>query len=687
MRALRLALVTAASLALLLILAMLGIALLFDPNAHKGELERLVTQRTGHRLHLEGPLKLRLFPWFAVDLGPATLGNAPGFSQAPLLSIAQARLGVRVLPLLHGRLEVSDVLLTAPTIRLEVDAGGRGNWSDLLRDRQAAAAPTARASTPATALSIDSIRISAGELTYTDQRSHATHAIHDLSLATGAIAPGKPFDLSLALGESGSDGAEVHIELRTRLTADLPARRYAAEALRLSLSAKGPSLPAGGLTASLQIASAQADLQAQTLRLKQLAVQVAGARLTADLAGEHVLDSPAVTGPVALDVPSLRDLLAALGHPVGAARDPKAWGHATLAANLEASPTALMLNALALQIDDTRIKGRAGIADLHARAVDFDLDVDQLDVDRYRAPAAAPAAKAASRSATPSPPAQLPVSFIRSLAAKGELRARELRFAGLSVARARLAVSAGEGALRLAPVQMELYGGNLQGEVSLDAAREAPIASMSLRLSDLDFAPLLKDAIASTRFSGRGSATIDVGGVGETAPALLRSLHGTVRADVADGAVEGFDLAYELQRGKALLAKQLPPSRSGPARTPFTTLHLAGKVSDGVLASDDTQAITPDLRVTGKGRINLYAQTLDYQLEATVAARASNGNADWGNLAGLTIPVSVTGPLASPAVRPDLGRLVKNELQQRLRGKEQDLKQQLRDKLKGLLGR
>src|SRR5882762_1839124 len=111
MRILKVATWALAGILALLVLCIALVALFFNPNDYKAQIERLVADKTGRQFTLAGNLKLSVFPWLAVELGPATLGNAPGFGEMPMMAIEHARLGLRVWPLLHGRFEIGDVRL------------------------------------------------------------------------------------------------------------------------------------------------------------------------------------------------------------------------------------------------------------------------------------------------------------------------------------------------------------------------------------------------------------------------------------------------------------------------------------------------------------------------------------------------------------------------------------------------
>ena len=81
-------------------LALLAERLFVDPNDYKPRIAAAVKNATGRELVLQGDIKLSVFPWIALELGPASLGNPPGFPEHPFVSFQHASVRVKMLPLL-----------------------------------------------------------------------------------------------------------------------------------------------------------------------------------------------------------------------------------------------------------------------------------------------------------------------------------------------------------------------------------------------------------------------------------------------------------------------------------------------------------------------------------------------------------------------------------------------------------
>jgi len=170
----------------------------------------------------------------------------------------------------------------------------------------------------------------------------------------------------------------------------------------------------------------------------------------------------------------------------------------------------------------------------------------------------------------------------------------------------------------------------------------------------------------------------------------MRSLSGKIDANVKQGALIGIDIAYELQRANALLKRQVPPQRTGPARTVFNTLQTNGTLDAGVLRVDDLRMETDFLKVRGRGTLDTATEAINYQLVTSVdklPGGSTGGGSGLDALRSVEVPLTITGTLASPTVRPDIEALAKGKLGQEVQQKAGELvKKKLGDKLKDLFG-
>ena len=699
MRIVRFALLGLGGVILLLALALIAVLVFFDPNAHKPQLQRLVHERTGRELNLAGDLKLKLYPWVAIELGRASLGNAAGFGAEPMVEFEHARLGVKLLPLLHRQIEIGAIRLDAPTIRLAVNAAGRNNWEDL-GSKNGAAAPNSANGGDLPEVSIAKVEITNGTLFYTDRSKGSgsgadnTMAVRGLELETSALSAGTPFDLQLAGTLQQSKTLTVALKLQGRATVDLDHSRYQLAAPALNLLLKGAGLPAAGLPLDLRFDSIDADLKAQTLKLPGMNLHAVGAQLKGALTGTKIIDAPSFSGPLQLADMSLRTLLKNLDVTLPVTRDAAAFSRIGFNGNVAATTKSLMLSALRLRFDDTTASGRAGISNFSSNALSFELQVDRINADRYLAPAAPAAAapanepgKSTTAASAPSAPVPIPVDLIRSLNLHGTLSVGEAVFAGVQYSKLRVGVNASGGRMRVFPSEAQMYGGQYHGDINVDASARVPRVSFDEHVVGVDFAPLFRDMFESKRISGHGHGAIKAVGSGADSAALLRTLTGTLEFHVDNGAYEGTDLWYEIRRARAVLKQQAIPERTGAERTVFTAVSATGRMTNGVVVSDDLLAALQYLQVKGHGTADIAAGNLDYHLDATVMKIPEEGTeaADLKDIVGLQVPVLVTGTFGAPKVRPDVAGMVKARVQQEIDKRKDEVKQKLQDKLQDKL--
>lgn len=727
MRALKIAGIVIGSVIALVVVVLLAVVLFVDPNDYRDDIERVVESKTGRPLTLSGDLHLSVFPWLALEAGPASLGDAPGFGDEPFVSIQEARVGVRLLPLIRGKIEVGDVRLAGARVRLITDERGRNNWADL-GEQQGETQPTPAGEEPMQVPTIAGLAIEDAAVTMENRQEKTRRVVRDFNLKTGRLASGEPFDLNMDFVLDEEPSLSAKVRLAATVTADLESNAhqlakpeiditvsgqgypqqgipvqvransiladvgkelYRLDALGVKTTWKGEGFPAAGVPVTLQAKDFNANLAAQTMELTGLDLEVAGGHITGALTGKEILDAPVLNGPLKLDQVSLREWLPKLGVSLPATADPKVFEKLSFSGTVAMTKASAEVGDIVLLLDDTTAKGMLGVADFKSKALRFDLNVDRINADRYLPPPAEKPAKAAAEAA----PTPIPVDMLRTLNARGQLRVGEAIFAGIKFTKLRLGVNARDGKVRFNPSEASMYGGSYSGDIGIDATGDVARVTLDEHIDGVDFAPLFKDFFETNRVSGKGSANMKLAGSGRNSDDIMKTLGGTVDFKVADGALEGADLWYEIRRARAVLKQQPIPERSVPVRTPFTALTGTGVMKNGVLSNNDLNVAMQYLKVTGQGAVDLPASTLDYRLVAAVMKIPREG-ADATQLQDLVdaeIPVKVTGSLTDPKVRPDLEGYLKNQLKQRVdkeKGKvEEKLKDKLGDKLKDIFKR
>ncbi|HVW68660.1 MAG TPA: AsmA family protein [Steroidobacteraceae bacterium] len=671
MRALKILGIAIGALVALLVLALLAVRLFVDPNAYKGRIEAAVKDSTGRELTLGGPIRLSVFPWIALELGPASLGNPPGFSSEPFAAVEHVALRVKLLPLLHKELQIGRIEIDGLDLRLHKNAAGKGNWQDF-GGKGAASTPASSSSSPTALPVLAGVVIKNSHVAYEDL------SVDHLNFELGHLSAGEPAPVKLQLTLTPSRTAQpIDLTGRFNIILNTAKQQYGANALELGGTLK-PAANATAIPWKFSVPNLGVDLAAQTLTAPSFAVQLAAARLDGALKGIRIIDAPMVTGSFKLDPISLRDLMTRLGMEAPKTRDPKVLSKLAGKGDFSYGGNALATSGLDIQLDDSRLRGKAALTSLDTKAMSFNLAIDRIDVDRYRSPeTAAPAPKPASKEDTSSP------SALKTLRMDGTLTIGSVTISNLSLTQLLVTIAAKDGVTHIAPAKAKLYGGDYSGDITLDERGATPSLKIDQSMTNVDLAPLMKDFAKSQRISGHGTVTANLTAHGLAGDALFKTLNGHVAANVDNGAVEGVDLWFEINRALALVQKQSLPSGQSTGRTKFDAFKASADINNGVATTKDLNITSQNLHVTGQGTTNLVTNAINYQVKATILKEAPGAAGASGKTLA-DIPLNITGTTNSPSVRPDLEVLAKARIQQELDKHKGELQQKLMDKLKGV---
>lgn len=338
------------------------------------------------------------------------------------------------------------------------------------------------------------------------------------------------------------------------------------------------------------------------------------------------------------------------------------------------------------KFDDSNAGAEFAVRGFRQPRITFDASADRLDVDRYFPP---PPPRPGNDSADPKDDPQVDLSALRNLDLSGQIKLGYLQARGLKASNVDIGVRAAKGRMDLAPLNAQLYGGTLAARATL--AADGNRIGVDAALTNVSLAPLTKDALDTDLLEGRGNVKLDVTTAGGTVGQLKRAVNGAARLQLRDGAIRGINLAAQLRGARALLAGGKPDALRAHAaeKTDFSELAATFVIKDGVAVNDDLEVKSPLLRITGAGRIDIAAGTIDYATRvAVVGTLTGQDGRPVNELRGVAVPVKLAGPFERPAWNIDWSAAAQEALKSQLAGKaEEKLKDKARDALKGLLKR
>jgi AsmA protein len=369
---------------------------------------------------------------------------------------------------------------------------------------------------------------------------------------------------------------------------------------------------------------------------------------------------------LALQVSSFspRKLVAALGQafPVTTA-DHEVLSLVGLKAKLRGDPEHVSVSEGVLDLDESKLNFSVSAKDFSKPDVQFDLNLDTIDVDRYLPPQAEKK-NTEEMTQAKGPVAQqdkMDYTPLRRLVLDGSIRVGKLKAHGAKIQDLNLKVSGKNGRFYLKPLTAKLYGGDLSATGALDVRKDIPKTNMELHAKEIQAGPLLKDVLEKDFLEGDVQAEVALRMAGDEAENIKRTLNGKGDLLFKNGAIVGIDLAGMVRNAKAAFG--LAEKKAERPKTDFSELHSSFTITDGIVDTPDTSLVSPLVRVLVAGKANLVNETLDFRVEPKFVATLK-GQGDTKERSGVNVPVLVTGTFASPKFRPDLKGMLKKGLEE-----------------------
>jgi len=245
----------------LIVIAVAAAVATFDPNKYKGELAKVVKEKTGRTLTVEGKIGLSLFPSLGVDVGKTSLSERG--SDKTFAKIDEVKVSLAVMPLLSRQVVIDRVVLSGLNVDLVQDKSGKTNFADLAG--AGASSPPAKTPQPKAApqvepvqLDIAGIEVRASSDSWHDEATGGRYKATIDKLETGRIASGVPGKVSLAMRlEASQPKADYQVSLsgQYRLNFEKQSFAFSGMDLKVSDATPGSSKPPLSLKGDVEVAT------------------------------------------------------------------------------------------------------------------------------------------------------------------------------------------------------------------------------------------------------------------------------------------------------------------------------------------------------------------------------------------------------------------------------------------------
>ncbi|MDE2163111.1 MAG: AsmA family protein [Alphaproteobacteria bacterium] len=571
-------------------------------DSYRGRIETAAESATGRALHIDGPMRLMLFPQFGLKAEKVTFANMPGGRAAAMASIGDIRLAIHFLPLLTGHVVVDQIVLDRPVIALEVNAEGQPNW--------ALGNGKTKSEGSSVTLPLDTqfsgIKITDGQISYTNIKTLTYRAVDHVNATIGITQLDQPVSLDGNLTENGHK-----IDFDGRIATIKTLLGNGTTALDLSL------------TSDMMQASFKGLL---------------------DPAGT-------LTGHFKFDTPSLRNMAGWLGEALPAGGG---LGRTSLESQIVSKDKVTTFSGLQLTLDHAKMAGHL-VIDAHGEVPDVTgaLSIDRLDLNPYLL-AGTPSAPQPQHS-TQSGWSKTPFSFalLKRVDANLSLGVGGLRLRNLHLGKTVLNVTLAGGALtaRLDPIT--LYGGTGQAELDVNGRSAVPVFRNTLKFDNVALRPFLSDTLGVDSIEGSGSLALAITSQGTSAYAVMHALSGKGSIIAGQGRIRGVDLGAVARTIQTVLGGG---ATGTSATTDFHDMGGSFVIAGGVLANKDFRLSGPLLSMTGAGTIDIGNRAINFRVVPKAAVGGARG-------LSIGIPFRITGSWDHVHYAPDLTGVVNGLMQ------------------------
>lgn len=525
-------------LVLLLIVIVAIVAATFDPNDYKPLVVKMVQEKKQRTLNIEGDIKLAFWPKLGANLGMVSLSEHQ--SDKEFASVQGLKVSLALLPLLKKQLVVDTIYINGARANIVRYKDGTTNFDDLLSKEEETSEQIK--------FDIDGVIITDTAVTYTDEQANSRYKVSDLDLEAGHIALGEPFDLETDfLLEASQPQIKSQVGVNGNFMVDPEAGHYVAKGLDATVEGsvaggKDVNIKLSGdidakpdntellvdglklaLSGNFDGAKVVADLEAPKLNIlkDEVSGQTAslnfgwekgtdaakGNLVLTDIKGSpRAVESGGIKGGVSMTQANNRAIESQFSSPLRANLEKMVFDLPKLAGNINlkdpAVPGGQLQGTFALKlhadveqeransdfninVDKSNLKGNVQVAGFAKPDVKFNLNADQLDLNKWLGKAAAPAQEATQQIKTAEAKKPADLSALNDLKLQGKVNIGSILYEQYRLSNLNMDIDADGRQLKVSPFAVKLDDSSIKG--SLGVSRYAnPVYDFDVDIDKLD---------------------------------------------------------------------------------------------------------------------------------------------------------------------------------------------------------
>ena len=649
-----------AGIALLLVIAAILLPKLIDPNHYRAEISKLVYEKTGLTLKINGTISWSLFPWLGLSIENLSIA---GIQQSKLAELDSAEVSVKLLPLLRKKVEIQTARFTGLDLNLIRHKDGHGNWEvgsskKHQPNKHSVAKDISSNKTKKTLnlkLDIANIEISELNIRYNDQQSENLYLINLTNLVTGAIADQKPFDLNLnGLVSSKKQDLNFKVSMHATLTINPKDGIYSIDDL--------------DFTAQPDLTDSEQINLTGNLYIQQQPLLVKGQLSTSSINPQNFLTQIHIKPPLIANTTAFQRL--------------------AVESNFESDGKSITFHTLDLALDDFNIKGSLNIANNKKKTTTFEFVGNDFNLDHYLPAASTNTDQTqevkSNKKREQQPitdgkePPLIPENLLKDLDINGSVSLASLTVQKMKFERPSITLTAAAGHSQI-KLKSEFYQGSINMDSQMDFNTPGtPKLSSAATFKSINLQAMAESIPTLKIVQGAVNADIKLNTQGQVQSILTKNLNGTVRLSIDQGAFTEANFDKIVCESIAQIRKKTLQKKEWAKSTQFQDLRGSFIIHNGVASNKDLTATLSNLNLKGDGVINLVEQTLDYHVGLNIRGDgapdsdpACQINADY---IGVTWPIRCQGKIGALTCGIDSDRLAntivdlaKKEAQKRIK--------------------
>lgn len=694
----------------MLLLTLLALPFLVDLNPYVERYKPQIEAALQRKLLLSD-IRLTIWPRLGARVSGFVIMDDPAFADGPFASFSSLDIGVKLWPLLTGRLDVEEISLRDPVIAVIKNKQGILNVSTIgavgagQPTTGPRPAPTAPEGGPLRALgllAVDHVLLTNGQLTFRDLSTipkPTEYVLQSLEVRLANLYLGatplismrtvvQPYNLPVTLdGQAGplkESGELDHLDVKLGVGKTLVVLEGSLAGGQAKLLLTSPAIDTADLPLALPLT--------KPILIKNLRTQV-----------EAPYPLPAGQSAIELLTAQPMELDVAMGESV-----------VTLKGSIRGRRVKVLLTSSSLKSTDlpltwplekpVTIRGLKVQAEAPFPPASGTPVLDHLTVQPMEL-----VAVMGSSTVT-----------VKGSAVGGELRVQATSPAlntgdlpvpiaalkkSVAVTNVRLTMQAKGNQAHITDLAFQLFGGQVKGGAGATLNATPLPFDAKLVVNGLQLGPLV-EAVGTdkVRISGTTTANVTLRGLGYSMPELTRSLEGAGHLEVKDGTLEGVDLTRET----LTLLKVFGVSPDAAQTTVFSGIETDWSIKQGLVILQRMLVDSRDFQATAQGTVG-FDQHLDLKANLALSQALSQrvaGSSSIARLASsggrLSVPLLIGGTMPSPTYALDLKALggkaqeqfkekvrenVQEQAEKLLRGRAGEDIQKGADALKRLFGR